>query len=141
MSISPFSEVMLHDDEFCKIATDLIQKYARANFEDSALFEVMKIDSELWTKENWETIDATTWMIIKQHCIPHGIWINHYGNKGIRAEILMRLVSMEYNADFQDWDMNRIRQVEKAHGKVSRGIQYRKQELLGNIPDQPQTTQ
>lgn len=40
--------------------------YARANFEDSALFEVMKINFEPWTKENWETIDATTWMIIKQ---------------------------------------------------------------------------
>ena len=39
------------------------------------------------------------------------------------------------------WNMKRIRQTEKAYGKVSRGIQYRKQEILGNIPDESQTDQ
>lgn len=32
-----------------------------------------------------------------------------------------------------DWDINQIKHVEKAYDKVSRGIQYQKQELLDNI--------
>ena len=73
-------------------------------------------------------------MTIKQHCIPRDVWIDHYGNNGSRSEILMKLVSTEYDDDLKDWDMNRIKQVEKTYSKVSRGIQYRKQELLGDIP-------
>lgn len=30
--------------------------------------------------------------------------------------------------------MNRIKQVEKIYSKISRGIQYQKQKLLGDIP-------
>lgn len=46
----------------------------------------------------------------------------------------MKLVSTEYDPDLKDWDMNRIKQVKENYDKVSRGIQRRKQKLLGNIP-------
>ena len=134
MASSPTSEVIMSDEDYRNQATDTFQKYARAGFEDSHLLEVIQIDFEHWTKENWEAIDGNTWMTIKQHCIPRGVWIDHYGNNGTRAEILMKLVSTEYDDDLKDWDMNRIKQVEKTYGKVSRGIQYREQELLGDIP-------
>lgn len=48
----------------------------------------------------------------------------------------MRLISTRYNADLQDLNINRIRQVEKGYDKISKGIQYQKQKLLGNIPDE-----
>lgn len=99
MSTLPVSKTMLHNNNFCKIGIDLIKKYTWANFEDLALFKVMKIDFELWTKESWETIDVITWMIIKQHCISYGIYINHYGNNGNQIKILIRLILTDYNAN------------------------------------------
>lgn len=36
----------------------------------------------------------------------------------------MKLVSTKYNNDLKDWDINRIKQVEKIYGKVSKNIQY-----------------
>ena len=45
----------------------------------------------------------------------------------------MKLISTEYDDDLKDWDMNYIKQVIKTYGKVSTGIKYWKQELLGNI--------
>ena len=130
MASSLTSEVILSDEDYRKLATDTFQKYARVDIEDSLLLEAIQIDFEHWTKENWEAIDGNTWMTIKQHCIPRGVWIDHYGNNGTRAEILMKLVSTEYDDDLKDWDMNRIKQVEKTYDKVSRAIQLRKQELL-----------
>ena len=46
----------------------------------------------------------------------------------------MKLVSTQHDDDLKDWDINRIKQVEETYGKISRGIQYRKQELLSDIP-------
>ena len=46
----------------------------------------------------------------------------------------MKLVSTKYDDDLKDWDINYIRHIEKTYGKISKGIQYRKQELLGHIP-------
>ena len=135
MASSPISEIIPSDEDHCKIATDVFQKYARANFEDSSLLEAFQIDFEHWTKANWEAINGSTWITIKQHCIPRGIWIDHYGKNGKRAEILMKLVSTrEYDTELKDWDMNRIQLVEESYDNVSRGIQRRKQKLLGNIP-------
>lgn len=48
---------------------------------------------------------------------------------------------MKYNDDVIDQNKNRIKKVEKAYGKILKGIQYQKQELLGNIPDESQTNQ
>ena len=106
-----------------------------ANFEDSSLLENFQIDFEHWTKKNCEAIDRSTWIRIKQYCIPRGILINHYGKNGTQAEILMKLaLTKEYNTELKDWDMNRIKLVEESYDNVSRGIQRRKQKLLGNIP-------
>ena len=77
MASSPSSEIIPSHGNYCKIATDVFQKYARANFEDWSLLEAFQIDFEHLTKENWKAIDGSTWITIKQHCIPHGIWINH----------------------------------------------------------------
>ena len=133
-SRSDASEVILLDEDYCRLATDAFQDYARADLEDSLLWEDIHIDFNHWTKENWEAINGNTWSTIKKCCIPRGVWIDHDGNNGSRSEILMKLVSTEYDADLKDWDMNRIKQVENTYGKVSRGIQHRKQELLGDIP-------
>lgn len=60
MSTSSFLKVILYDNNFYRIAANLIQTYAWANFEDLALFKVIKIDFELWTKENQKTINTVT---------------------------------------------------------------------------------
>lgn len=44
MSSSTISNVILRDNDYCKIAIDLFQKYALANLEDVALLEVIQID-------------------------------------------------------------------------------------------------
>lgn len=41
-----------------------------------------------------------------------------------------------YNDDLKNWDIKRIRQSEKVYVKLSKGIQYQKQELLDNIIDE-----
>lgn len=46
----------------------------------------------------------------------------------------MKLVPTEYDANLKDGDMNCIKQVEETYGKISKSIQYQKQELSGNIP-------
>ena len=134
MASSPTSEVILLDEDYRRLATNAFQEYARVDIGDSLLLRAIQIDFEHWTKENWEAIDGSTWTTIKKCCIPRGVWIDHYGNNGSRSEILMKLVSTEYDDDLKDWDMNRIKQVEKTYSKISRGIQYRKQELLDDIP-------
>ncbi len=109
MASLPISEIILSDEDYCKIATNVFQKYARANFEDSSLLEAFQIDFEYFTKENREAINSSTWITIKQNCILCGFWIDHYGKNGTRAEILMKLVSTtEYDTELKDWDMNRI---------------------------------
>ena len=140
MTSSPALEVIMSDKDYRQIATDTFQGYADEDFEGKLLWEAIKIDFEHWTKENWEAIDDSTWMTIKQHCIPRGVWIDHPGNNDTRSEILMKLVSAtKYDIELKDWDMDRIKDVENTYGKVSRGIDLRIQALLGNIPDEPQT--
>ncbi len=135
MASSPTSEIILSDKDYCKITTDVFQMYACANFEESSLLEAFQIDFEHWTKENWEAIDGNTWITIKQHCIHRGIWIDHYWKNGTRAEILMKLVSTtECDTELNDWDMNCIQLDEERYNNISRGIQRRKQKLLGNVP-------
>lgn len=46
MASSPTSEVTPSDKDYCKIVTDVFQKHARANFEDSSLLENFQIDFE-----------------------------------------------------------------------------------------------
>ena len=105
---SDASEVILLDEDYRRLATNAFQEYARVDIEDSLLLEAIQIDFEHRTKENWEAIDGSTWMTIKQHCIPRGVWIDHYRNNGTRTEILMKLVSTDYDDDLKNWDMNRI---------------------------------
>ena len=102
MASSLISEVILSDKDYCKFATDTFQKYAYANFRDLHLLEAIQIDFKHWTKENWAAIDGNIWSIIKKHCIPCSVWINHYRNNSTRAEILMKLVSTEYDNDLKD---------------------------------------
>ena len=42
----------------------------------------------------------------------------------------------KYDDKLKNWDINQIKQVEKTYGIVSRGIQYRKLELLSKIADE-----
>ncbi len=135
MASSPISEIIPPDKDYCKIAINVFQKYTRANFKDSSLLEAFQIDFEHLTKRNWKAINGSTWITIKQRCIPCGIWIDHYGKNGTRPEILMKVVSStEYDTELEDWNTNCIQLVEKSYDNVSRGIQRRKQKLLGNIP-------
>ncbi len=46
MASSPISKIIPSDEDYCKIATDVFQKYARANFEDLSLLEALQIDFE-----------------------------------------------------------------------------------------------
>ena len=36
----------------------------------------------------------------------------------------MKFVSIEYDNDLKDWDMNHNKKVEKIYSKILRGIQY-----------------
>lgn len=61
---------------------------------------------------------------MKKYYIFYYVWINHYRNNSSRSEILIKLVLTKYNNNLKDWDINRIKQVEKIYGKVSKNIQY-----------------
>ncbi len=89
MASSPISEIISSDENYCKIATYVFQKYALANFEYSSLLEAFQIDFEHWTEENWEAIDRSIWITIKQYCMLRGIWINHDRKNGTQVKILM----------------------------------------------------
>ena len=121
---SPAVDVILTAKDYCQINIDTFQEYATGDFEGKHLWGAIKIDFKLWTKEDWKAIDATTWMIVEQYCIPRGVWIDHYKNKNTQSEILMKkiVLATKYDIDLSDWDMNRIKQVEKTYGKVSRVI-------------------
>lgn len=71
-------------------------------------------------------MNSNTWSIIKKCYIPYDIWINEPGDNDSWSKILLKLVLKKYNDDLKDWNVNRINQVEKAYGKVLRGIQYRR---------------
>ena len=90
MTTSPTSQVTLSDKDYRQITIDTFQEYADEDFEGTHLWRAIKIDFKLWTKEDWEAIDATTWMIIEQYCIPRGVWIDHYKNKSTQFEMLMK---------------------------------------------------
>lgn len=44
MTASPTLEVIMSDKNYCKFATNTFQKYARIDFENSHLLEVIQID-------------------------------------------------------------------------------------------------
>lgn len=127
MASSPISEVLPSDDVYRKFVTDTLQEYSLSKLEDTLLWGAMHADFENWTGEIWKKINGATWSKIRKYCIPRGVWIDESGDNSTRSEILLKLISTKYDDDLMDWDMNRVKQVEKAYGKVSRGIQYRKQ--------------
>ena len=141
MASSPISEVLPSDDVYCKFILDTLQEYALSELENALLWGAIRSDFENWTGEVWERINSLTWSKIRKFCIPRGVWIDEAEDNTARSKILLKLFSTKHDDDLMDWDMKRIRQTEKAYSKVSRGIQYRKQEILGDIPDESQTDQ
>lgn len=51
MTISPALKVLMSDKDYCKIATDIFQRYADDNLEGKLFLESIKIDFEDWTKK------------------------------------------------------------------------------------------
>ena len=65
MTTSPAVDTILTTKDYCQITIDIFQEYSDEDFEGKHLWEVIKIDFKLWTKEDWEAINANTWMIIE----------------------------------------------------------------------------
>lgn len=104
MVSSPTSHIILSEKDYCQITIDIFQGYTDEKFEGKYLWTAIIIDFKLWTKKDQEAINATTWMIIEQYCIPHSIWINHYKNKSTKSEMLMKqlVLATKYDIDFSN---------------------------------------
>ena len=124
MTTSSTPQVIMTDKDYRQIALNTFQGYAEQELEGKLLWESIKMDFKLWTKKEWDAaINGNTWSMIKKYCIPWGIWIDCYEYDSNQSEILMKLVSAPtYDIDLKDWDMDRINEVTKTFGKISRGI-------------------
>jgi hypothetical protein len=71
-------------------------------------------------------ISGDNWIFIKRICLTQGFWLDQAGQKGSRSEIMYKASKEDYYAD---WTLVQIERVEKAYGKLSRGMQFRKNKL------------
>ena len=94
MTTSSTLQVIITDKNYCQIALNMFQGYAEQQLEGKLLWESIKMDFKLWTKEEWDAaINGNTWSMIKKYCIPRGVWIDSYEDDSSQSEILMKLVS------------------------------------------------
>ena len=123
MTTSLTSEVIMSNQDYCQITTNIFQKYTDKNLKGKPFWESIRINFEDRTKKHWDAINSKIWRAIKRFCIPRGVWIEDYKDHGSRSEVLMKLVlTTTYNTELKDWDIDYIIKVENTYGKISRGI-------------------
>lgn len=66
-------DIILSAKDYCKIATNIFQRYIDEYFEGKHLWRSIKIDFKYWTKEQWDALNSKTWNKISTYCIPHDI--------------------------------------------------------------------
>lgn len=123
------SDNSVPNEAYDKYARHRLQRYKEMNLSDRSLWESMFYDFENWGPEHWLKVRGETHTNIKDYCIPHGIWIRHYGPTGKRHEIVAGLFKNDF---FEDWTLHQIQTTEDAYKMLSPRVSSLKERLLAN---------
>ena len=114
---------------------DLIQSYVTRLFtgyldnkvRDYSLWQSLLYDFEDFTEYHWTFLESQQWDLVQKVCYTQGIWLNHPGKRGSRAQIMPTMLQGDY---YDNWTIKEMYWVEGQYNKLSPAVQLRKDELL-----------
>lgn len=83
---------------------DLIQSYVMRLFtgyldnkvRDYSLWQSLLYDFEDFTEYHWTFLESQQWDLVQKVCYTQGIWLNHPGKRGSRAQIMPIMLQGDY---------------------------------------------